>query len=713
MKKRPYIAYILIISIVLLTVLTIGVTGAEQDYIVCSGIKIYKTEGTFIIPSGTSLSEIEYHASSGSFSYGGNRCPSGTKIDVSKGEKVEIYDSYGYSVMIDGKRVNFLQSSEIPFISIETSMMLSMITKSNRDEYAETKIFDETGKEIYSDEKNESFSELKVRGNATASYRKKPYQLKLGKKTDILGMGKAKTYILLANYIDPSYMRNEVAFSLASELGLDYTPEYRQVMLYINGECKGLYLLCEKTQINSNRIEIFDLEEENDKCQKDSSYKTRNAVTAIKKDDTDLYTSSIVSYSYIDWMTNPEDITGGYLVELDNLYAGSEKCKFTTVYGNTYVIKSPECASFKEVMYISRLFGEMEEAIYSDDGYNSLGRHFSEYIDIDSLAKIYVVEEMAKEWDAFVGSQYFYKDRDKDGVTSKIYAGPVWDFDNSWGTMTQGTYASDKTGLWSDKYSTLGRPNAKNHLGLAIASQPILNSLISEYSETASEILLSYASKGGMIDNRASILKDSSSCDKVVWGYTGRQSAFIVYESFTDGTDDTENTATGYLKDFINQRSVALNEYFKYSLDETYGKISDESNKITLNSEYFEFGKQASFRYSGNPSNLEIKDGQGNKIEFEFKEGFVYFTMPDSDVFVYVNNKDPETTQTETQTETEVTEITTNEETTEKEETKVPEKYNRNFVTMILLLTSVLLLTGTIVIIIISRRKEKTEKKDV
>jgi spore coat protein CotH len=76
----------------------------------------------------------------------------------------------------------------------------------------------------------------------------------------------AKTWILVAYYMDESFLRNAVAFRLSDELGLDFSPKSTFVNLYVDNTFAGLYQLCEKTQIGTNRIEIADLEELNEKA---------------------------------------------------------------------------------------------------------------------------------------------------------------------------------------------------------------------------------------------------------------------------------------------------------------------------------------------------------------------------------------------------------------------------------------------------------------
>lgn len=108
---------------------------------------------------------------------------------------------------------------------------------------------------------NGSLTQLKGRGNATYSseYRKKPYQLKLSQKVSLSGMGKGKTWILLANATDTTLLRNQVTYQLARAMGLPYSVDCRQMELYVNGEYRGLYLLTEKIQISKSRVNITNL----------------------------------------------------------------------------------------------------------------------------------------------------------------------------------------------------------------------------------------------------------------------------------------------------------------------------------------------------------------------------------------------------------------------------------------------------------------------
>jgi hypothetical protein len=62
------------------------------------------------------------------------------------------------------------------------------------------------------------------------------------------------------------------------------------------------------------------------------------------------------------------------------------------------------------------------------------GSGLSQYFDMDSLAKTYVVNEYTMNVDYLCSSTYYYKYQDGTDNGSKLYAGPVWDFDTSCGT---------------------------------------------------------------------------------------------------------------------------------------------------------------------------------------------------------------------------------------------------------------------------------------
>lgn len=110
------------------------------------------------------------------------------------------------------------------------------------------------GKGVYDDYSGKT--EIKGRGNSTWGFSKKPYRLKLNKKAELCGFGKAKNYILLANYIDPTLMLNSVALRTGQLLELPFTNHAIPVDVMLNGKYKGSYLLTEQIEIKENRVDL-------------------------------------------------------------------------------------------------------------------------------------------------------------------------------------------------------------------------------------------------------------------------------------------------------------------------------------------------------------------------------------------------------------------------------------------------------------------------
>lgn len=69
-------------------------------------------------------------------------------------------------------------------------------------------------------------------------------------------MGKAKNYLLLANVMDASLLRDQVLYDLADDMGLEYTPDIEPVDVFIDGEYKGSYSLSEKVEVGESRVNI-------------------------------------------------------------------------------------------------------------------------------------------------------------------------------------------------------------------------------------------------------------------------------------------------------------------------------------------------------------------------------------------------------------------------------------------------------------------------
>lgn len=220
---------------------------------------------------------------------------------------------------------------------------------------------------------------LKGRGNSTwVSAEKKPYVLDLAHANDLLGMGSAEKWILLANAVDVSNIKNKMIYDFAKEIGMKYSPDSQWVDLYLNGEYAGLYLLTEKNEVSQERVNI--------------------------------------------------EGEGNFLVSLQLATRILNDTSVTTQAGQTLRVEYVSDTSEESIQMLADIWQSVENAILSVDGYDYVtGKHWTELIDLDSWVRKYLIEEVFANHDGGYISQYFYRDTSLDN--EKIYAGPVWDYD--------------------------------------------------------------------------------------------------------------------------------------------------------------------------------------------------------------------------------------------------------------------------------------------
>lgn len=276
------------------------------------------------------------------------------------------------------RQITFMKSENVPTIYIDTTSgsMKYIHAQKGNEETGEMRIYVPGERSNYTG----VIEAINGRGNSTwDDFDKKPYNLKLKNEANLLGMGTAQKWILLANAYDPSHMRNKISYDFADELGLKYSPDSQWVDLYLNGEYAGLYLLCERNEVHEERVAIpeegsflLSVEREARLQENDRQYILTNAGLALR-----------------------------------------------THYADADVDLAGKIQS-------------VENAILSEEGIDSItGKSWTELIDVESWARKYLMEEFFANTDGGVLSQFYYLDgSDSSG---KLYAGPVWDFDASQG----------------------------------------------------------------------------------------------------------------------------------------------------------------------------------------------------------------------------------------------------------------------------------------
>ena len=274
--------------------------------------------------------------------------------------------------------VTFVRSADVAtmFVDVASGSMEYIHQKKGNTEAADIRIYTPEGQLNYIG----SAEAVKGRGNATWDMEKKPYNVELLQPADLLDMGSAQNWVLLSNAYDSSHIRGKTAYDTAAAAGMAYSPECNWVDLYLNGEYAGLYLLCEKNEIHSQRVRL----------PADSSF------LVSQEYEFRLYNQG---YSYI---------------ETDNRLA------FRIHYS---AVSQTELES---------RWQSVENAILAADGMDPLtGKNWQELIDLDSWAHRYLLDELFGNFDGGFLSQFYYCDTSE--PEAKIYAGPIWDMDNCMG----------------------------------------------------------------------------------------------------------------------------------------------------------------------------------------------------------------------------------------------------------------------------------------
>ncbi len=328
------------------------------------------------------------------------------------------------------------------------------------------------GKEIYTDS-----LDIRGRGNASWHFPKKPYRLKLRNKAHILGNpAKEKNWTLINNYGDKTLMRNLLAFDLSQRLEMPYTPAGQPVNLFLNGEYKGCYQLCDQIEVADQRVEL-----------------------------TKMKTSDITG----------DNLTGGYLIEID-AYAYQElpTSVFTSFrYNIPVTIKYPKDDEIvpEQKTYIQQHFESFVTALLSSS-YTDPESGYRKYLDTNTFIRHFLVGELSGNTDTY-WSVYMYKDR----MSDQFLTGPVWDFDIAYDNDNR-TYPVNNISDWlfaSGKSSCAG--NARGMVNRLLTDPAFLSELKATYAHYRDSQVLSEEALLAVVDHYASRLDQSQRLNFTRW----------------------------------------------------------------------------------------------------------------------------------------------------------------------------------------------------
>ncbi len=243
----------------------------------------------------------------------------------------------------------------------------------------------------------DSLIAIELRGSSSAYYPKKQYRFETqnaagdNNNVSLLGMPSENDWILYGPYDDQSLIRNVLAYNLSTAMG-HYTSRTRFCEIVLNGDYRGLYVLLEKVKRDNNRVDIGSMNE------------------------TDI---------------TGDAVTGGYILKIDK-FDGETIGYWSTANDVTYQYHYPKPADIvpEQETYIQNYIDQFENVMNGANPADSISG-YPAYLDINSFVDHFLISELAKNVDAYRISSYLYKKRDSNG--GKLYAGPIWDFNLSFG----------------------------------------------------------------------------------------------------------------------------------------------------------------------------------------------------------------------------------------------------------------------------------------
>lgn len=354
---------------------------------------------------------------------------------------------------------------------------------------------------------------IKGRGNTTWNYEKKPWRIKLDKKTRVFGMPLSKNWAMLANYTDKTLLRNSVAFEISRLLGMSWTPKSRACHVYMNDtynkeyQYKGLYFITENKDVASAKVNI----------------------------------------DPIDPASGETD--GDYYFEIDS--DRNETTVFVTKYLPVMLIE-PEVPSDAQLKYVKEVFATAESALDSGNG-------FDQYLDIKSFMNNFIVQELCKNIDGCMRKSTFMV-KHKGGKLEMYH---VWDFDIALGNAN--FFTSDfgipndytqwfvRDFCWNIRKDEYGQSECLKNQGWYwdMFQNASFKAQFKAYWQSVYPLLQTIPT---YIDNQVTLIQEAQKKEQDKWHLVGRK----VWPNVNNSS--TYQGEIDYLKNFYTNRLKWLND---------------------------------------------------------------------------------------------------------------------------------------------------------
>lgn len=518
-----------------------GAAKAAEGALPCDAVTPYRTNGQrfLFLPAGWNSEALcVYFTGASQITLNGKACQSGDTVSLRPGSTADVKIKGG-----GGFTLRVMQSQNLPAVFVTTASGGLDAIKADKTvrEAGQCVVTAADGSRAYGG----ALTYIRTRGNASFYYPKKSFQIKLETAAPLFGMNADRKWVLLANYLDKSLLRNTVAYAVARYAGVySYVPGTQPVDLYVNHQYYGSFLLTEKCEIDPDRLNIDSLEKRTEKA-------NAAPLESFPTFGDRLYALNARKGSRVE--NDPEDITGGYLILANSrVYYAWERSGFVTSRGQAFTLDEPKYASPRQVEYVSALFQQIENALFSPDGADpDTGKRWSDLLDKTTFVHRYLLAEVLADYDG--QKPYFFKNTDeKDPL---IYCAPVWDQDNILGANEtyrkprQFYISTDQSQsyLWFPRAMKLADFKSEAMEQYRLVYAPALRILLGQETDPEGRLL--------SLDAYAAEIQASAAMDNVRWPISQHRATNFNAQT---GNDPAANVR--YLRNFMEKRLAFLDQ---------------------------------------------------------------------------------------------------------------------------------------------------------
>ena len=559
--------------------------------------------GKLYLPSA----EVTLFTSEGTMTIDGNTVTTtGTQVDLSSGTYTLGGDFSGSIRVLRSQNVSSIHTTTTEAVPQTKGYDTDKAEGYHKDDYEV-----EDGKiMVFAPDgtlKNENTTLKKIKGRGNSSWEascriigKYAFNITLKKNAKLLDeSAESKKYCLVSYNADEARMRNAVVYELAQQIGVEYVADYEPIDFYNNGQYIGSYLLTDKVEIGEPFVDLdVNLDDENEMFGTDEDAGVFDTNYNIyDADDISSYRRYVNGsastnttkgfYKYVELEEIPQSVyaESGFLLEFElNERFADEVSGFISTKGQQIVCKYPEYASKNQIEFIMNKWNTAEALMYDD---TATYAELDAVIDVESFAKMYLIQELTKNLDGGATSYYVYYNE------GKLHAGVAWDYDWTLGQYDQsgdtgksvanqttgrfksqvGSYIlNDEEGWWINSkeiYPSTGVLNAQAALcqndafwSVVVAEWDEL--FYSEASKFADSNVTSVSELDGVMKELYDMVKATTAMDEDKWGLIAKDLLAGQNGGEDWGSVDTSDTHDGaviYLNNWFYNRLQWMDSY--------------------------------------------------------------------------------------------------------------------------------------------------------